>query len=723
MALVSIGDGELSFFVLGEEDARHLGPTLEIDQWHNALIKAGFDGVEIDFQDFPDPKDTSLSVIVSGASAPDQPPAPKDVIIVLPAAPEPDMVAGAEKMSQRLQERCSKVLIVSLKDTVALDLEDKSCLCLVDANQGLGFLPNVSEADWDALKHLILSTRDITYVTRGGTVHSENPSANLMSGMARSIRSENYGLSFTTLDAEYGVPLEKDETVTAMLKVFSVASNSKDAERPDWEYAIRDGMPMIQRVLLQKGINDLAATWHAAPKPEQASFKQEGRPLTLGIGTPGRLDTLRFEDDKTAAEPLGADEVEITVKAAGLNFKDVMVAMGQLSQPALGVECAGIVSRVGSKVTGFEPGAAVMTWKLGTFNNVARAPAAMVQRVPDGMDLATAASIPVIYSTMHYSLSTVARLRSGETLLIHGAAGGAGQAAIMLAQHIGATVFATVSSESKKALLMHKYGVPESHVLNSRDGTAFAQAVLRLTNGRGVDVVLNSLAGEALRASWRAISRFGRFVELGQRDIIGNTGLDMEPFLRNVSFHSVNMLDLLDWDIATAARVFAEAVDILRRGIGKPVTPINVMPFSRVEEAFRLMQTGKHTGKIVLEAHDDDIVSVVPAAATPVRFRSDATYVIAGGGGGLGRAIAAWMVKLGAQNILLLSRSGTKKAAARDVIGHLSKQGARVDAWACDVGDEKQLLEFLARCRSESWPPIRGVIQGAMDLRDAVSLH
>lgn len=712
--------GTLTFLGLGEEDGRHLGPTLEIDEWNDALIKAGFDGLEVDFQDFPNPNDRGLSVMVAGASAPDHLPAPKEVIIVLPPAPEPDVVEAADMMTHQLQERGSDALTVSLQDTAAIDLKDRSCLCLVDANQGSGFLLNITDAEWDLLKRLVFSTRDMTYVTRGGTVHSENPSANLMSGMARSIRSENYDLPFTTLDAEHGAPLDKPETVTAMLKVFISTSNSKDAERPDWEYAIRDSIPMVQRVLLEKGTNDMTRTWHTAPKPEQASFKQEGRPLTLGIGTPGRLDTLRFEDQKVS-EPLGADEVEICVKAAGLNFKDIMIAMGQLSQSPLGVECAGIVSRVGSRVTDLEPGAVVMTWKRGTFRNFTRAPAAMVQRVPDGMDLTTAASIPVVYSTAQYSLSTIANLQPGETLLVHGASGGVGQAAIILAQYIGATVFATVSSETKKALITDTYGIPESHVFNSRDPSAFAQGVLRLTNDRGVDVVLNSLAGEALRMSWLSIARFGRFIELGQRDIVGNMGLDMEPFLRNVSFHSVNMLDMLDWNLDAAARTLAEVVDLLRCGVVKPVTPVRVMPFSRMEEAFRLLQTGQNMGKVVLETHDDDVVPVLPATAKHVHLREDATYVISGGGGGLGRAIASWMVKRGARNVLLLSRSGSQKEATRDLVARLSKQGARVEAWACDVGDEKQLLDALNRCRVESWPTIRGAVQGAMVLKDAVS--
>ncbi|OAQ57609.1 polyketide synthase [Pochonia chlamydosporia 170] len=712
--------GSLEGWWYGDNDGRKYGPTLEVSQWNKALLDAGYSGVEVDFPDVPFP-DTGVSVIVSGASITEEIPMPKETLIVLPPNADPDITASADKLSKELVKSGSTVHVMPLADTMALEeLKNKSCLCLVDASSNQGFLPDINQENWDSLKRLILSTKDITYVTRGGTQDSNNPSANLMTGMARSIRSENMGLNLTTLDVEHGALLSKDESVAAIITVFSVGSNSGDSETPDWEYAIRNGNPMVQRVLLENDINDVALTLHTAPKPELTSFQQPGRPLKLGVGTPGRLDTLRFEDDDDSAKPLAADEVEISVKAMGLNFKDVMVAMGQLAQPALGVECSGIISCVGSNVTHLSPGDAVMTWKLGTFKTLARAPAAMVQLVPQGMDLTTAASIPVVYSTAHHCIANVAKLRKGESILIHGAAGGVGQGAIILAQHIGATVFATVSTEAKKQLLLETYGIPEAHVFNSRDCVQFSQAVLRLTDGRGVDVVLNSLAGESLRASWRVIARFGRFVELGQRDIVGNTGLDMEPFLRNVSFHSVNMLDLLHWDIDTAARGFAEVVELLNNKIAKVVTPINVIPLSRLEDAFRMMQTGKHMGKIVLEAHNDDIVPMLPASAPPVRFREDATYILPGGGGGLGRYIATWMVKRGARNVLLLSRSGAAKASVVDLVTNLTKLGARAEAWACDIGDDKALLEAFDRCQRESWPAIRGVIQGAMNLQDAI---
>ncbi|KAL7621657.1 hypothetical protein AAE478_008984 [Parahypoxylon ruwenzoriense] len=711
--------GSLEGWWYGEEDGRHYGPTLTVNEWDERMIQSGFTGVDIDFRNFEDDRDLSLSVMVTTANRPVAPPIPRESLIILPNQPVSDVFSFAVKLSQLLMERGSNVLIRQLEDTTELDVENRSSLVLLDAPKCEAFLSEVSDKDWYALRRIILNSRDTVYVTRGGTVHSENPSTNLMSGMARSIRSENPGLGLTTLDVDYDVRMDTEETVLAVYKVFLTACNSKEAERPDWEIAIRDGMPMVQRILLEKGMNDLTSTCNTPPEPKKMLFFQKGRPLTMTVGTPGRLDTLHFRDDTGATKPLRDSEVEIKIKGVGLNFKDVMVAMGQLKQPALGVDCSGFVNRVGDNVTTIRPGDRVMTWKLGTMGNLVHAEESMVQLVPEGMDLVTAASLPVIYSTAYHSLCNVARLRKGETLLIHGAAGGVGQASIVIAQHIGAKIFATVSSQEKKRLLIDNYDIPSDHIFNSRD-TSFTNGLMRLTGSKGVDVVLNSLAGEALQLSWRCIARFGRFVELGQKDIVGNTGLDMAPFLRNVSFHSVNMLDLLDHDVAAASRVFADVMVLLRMGLAKPVFPIQAMPLSRAEEAFRLMQMGKHVGKIVLEARDDDIVMATPPSVAPIEFRPDATYVIAGGSGGLGRCIAEWMARSGARNIVLLSRSGDRKSSVRDLVIRLGKQGVRIAAMECDVGNEHQLLACLARCKSESWPQIRGVVQGAMVLNDAI---
>ncbi|KAK8014373.1 hypothetical protein PG990_007669 [Apiospora arundinis] len=712
----------------GEEDGRHGGPLLSVNKWDEVMKSTGFSGVDIDFGIYQDGRHHSTSYMVTTASEPSKgtsnepsrDPVAIEALVVLPNHDDLEVLAFVGKLGKMLAEQGVGILVRKLGEIADVELEQRSVLVFFEAAKQDGCLPNISCQDWNALHRIIMTSRNTVYATRGGMIESKNPSASLMSGMARSIRAENYEIRLTMLDLEYDSPLDLDETISATKKLFLNTCSPRKEGLEDSEFAVRDGLLMVQRIVLDKGLNTLMTDLNVRPASCLMPLRQEGRPLTMAVATPGRLDTLYFRDDPNTAalHPLHDSEVEIEIEAVSLNFKDIMVAMGQLQQPALGLDCSGIVRRVGNAVTKVKMGDAVMTWKLGTMGSRVRAEESMVQLVPGGMDLVTAASIPLVYSTAHHSLANIARLKRGETLLVHGAAGGLGQAAIILAHHVGARVLATVSSKEKKQLLVKTYNIPEDHIFDSRD-TKFASGIMRLTNNTGVDVVLNSLAGESLRLSWDCIARFGRFVELGQKDIVNNTGLEMAPFIRNVSFHSVNMLDLLEYDVPTASRVFSEVVGLLHKGVVRPVNPITHYRMSEAEEAFRTMQMGKHMGKIVLKIHDGDEVMVTPPPhQAPVCLRPDATYIIGGGSGGLGRSIAEWMARVGAKNILLLTRSGERKQNVRDVLDRLRKNGVRAAAFECDVGNESQLQACLARCKSEDWPEIRGVIQGAMKLQD-----
>lgn len=487
-------------------------------RWNEVLIKQGYSGVDFALRDFQNPTDHLYSVMVSTASPAQAFRTPEDIVIIEPQAPGEELRRLTTKLVESLRHSGAKIAVKKLQEVAAEDVANKSCIFTLDCENEAPLLPDINSEDWDTLKKAILTVSDSMWVSRGATVNSEVPSANLMTGLSRAMRAENPSLAFTMLDLDSNTRIDTDKSVDAILKIYSSSVNAIKNSRPEWEYAIRDDRILIQRILLESGMNDLMSTFVATPKPEPGLFQQQGRALKLQVGTPGRLDTLRFVEDESYGDVLGEDEVEIQVKGVGLNFKDVMIAMGQLQELALGVDCSGLVSRVGSQVTKFQPGDRVMTWRLGTFRNFARTPESMCVSLPEDMDFSTAASLPVIYSTSYYAIFDVARLQRGESILIHGAAGGVGQTAIILAQHIGAEIFATVSSEAKKNLLMEIYGIAEDHIFNSRDDS-FVNGVMRMTKERGVNVVLNSLAGEFLRKSWHCLAWFGRFIEMGQKDI------------------------------------------------------------------------------------------------------------------------------------------------------------------------------------------------------------
>ena len=225
------------------------------------------------------------------------------------------------------------------------------------------------------------------------------------------------------------------------------------------------------------------------------------------------------------------------------------------------------------------------------------------------MSFTTAASLPVVFATAIYALRDVARLSEGESVLIHAAAGGVGQAAIQIAQNIGAIVFVTVGSTQKQEFLMRTFDIPRSRIFSSRD-TSFGEGLLRVTHDRGVDVVLNSVAGEALRVTWDCLAPFGRFVEIGKRDLVQNNRLEMQKFLDGVSFSAVDIGLLAKMKRNQFRMLLDDVIEMFRLEKIRAVSPIVTYPISKVQEALRTMQMGKHMGKIVINPQIEDVVQV-----------------------------------------------------------------------------------------------------------------
>jgi NADPH:quinone reductase-like Zn-dependent oxidoreductase len=230
--------------------------------------------------------------------------------------------------------------------------------------------------------------------------------------------------------------------------------------------------------------------------------------------------------------------------------------------------------------------------------------------MPDFMSFEEAASLPIAYCTAYHSIKT-ANLCKGESVLIHAASGGLGQALLMLCQYMGANIFTTVGTAEKKAFIMDKFGIPESHIFNSRD-ESFAACVLGSTNNRGVDVIFNSLSSELLRVTWNCIAPFGRFIELGKRDLAINSRLEMAPFTRNVSFAAVDIMAVLKEKPAYGARLWREVMSLIRDGKLRAPGPISIYGMAEIEKALRIMQGGRHIGKLVAvpRAEETSLVSL-----------------------------------------------------------------------------------------------------------------
>lgn len=395
--------------------------------------------------------------------------------------------------------------------------------------------------------------------------------------------------------------------------------------------------------------------------------------------------------------------------------------MGQMDDTALGLEAAGVVRRIGSAVTKFKVGDKVMMSGYGAHRSFHRSPESFCALIPEGMSFELAASIPVVHATAWNALVRIAKVQRGQSILIHAAAGGVGQVACQIAQHFEMEVFATVSSEAKKQLIISQYGIREDHIFFSRD-TSFVKGIKRMTNGRGVDVVLNSLAGEALRQTWNCIAPFGHFVEIGIMDILNNTGLDMRPFLQDATFTFFNLRHVEQSRPDLMAIILEGAFDFIHRGITRPVEPLTSYPISEVEDALRLMQTGKHLGKIALTWGEDHVVNLIPRGLSSPKLSADGVYVLVGGLGGLGRSLATKLVNLGARKLCFLSRSGAGSKNAQALVKKLEQKQVQVKVYRCDVSDEIAVQNSISRC-TEELGKIHGAFQCAMVLRDGLFVN
>jgi NADPH:quinone reductase-like Zn-dependent oxidoreductase/acyl carrier protein/SAM-dependent methyltransferase len=430
----------------------------------------------------------------------------------------------------------------------------------------------------------------------------------------------------------------------------------------------------------------------------------------------GLLDSLRLA--AFPAPVCGPGEVEIEVMAAGMNFRDVLKALALYPAETadarmFGDEVAGIVKSVGSGVTHVAPGDRVFGLAVFGLATHSLARGGDVLPIPKGLTFEEAATLPVVFMTSWHALETVAHLRAGETILVHAGAGGVGMAAIQIAHHLGAEVIATAGSPTKRALL-ETLGV--RHVIDSRRGD-FADAVMQLTNGKGVDVVLNSLASEAIPMGLSCLAEFGRFIEIGKRDIYQNTRIPLWPLRQNASFHVVAMDAIFGGDEERTRRLLQVIADMAAKKILRPL-PFRSFPACRIDAAFRHMAQGKHIGKMLVSFPAPFLSMRGEPPARPFAIDPEATYLVTGAFGGFGRVVASWLVECGARHLALTSRSGPSTPEAKAFLENLSAQGVETQVLLADAGSPKDIDTILAKI-SKSGHPLKGIFHLAMVIDDA----
>ena len=448
--------------------------------------------------------------------------------------------------------------------------------------------------------------------------------------------------------------------------------------------------------------------WMPRIEPYRAARRvHSAQPQRLEVLRAGTLDGIGLRPMERS--PIRADEVRVRVLASGLNFRDVLLALGIYpgGDIPLGAECAGVVTDVGAEVSEFAAGDTVFGYAPASLASEVSVPAAFLAKVPTRLSVDEAAALPVAFLTAYYGLHRLAHLQRGERVLIHAAAGGVGLAAVALAQRCGAQVYATAGSEEKRELL-RSMGVAQ--VMDSRT-LDFADQIASATAGQGVHVVLNSLAGDFITASLRALGANGRFLELGKRGIL--TPQDLARLRPDASYHAFDLGTDAHSDRGLLRPMFDDLLAALEDGSLRAL-PITTFALDEAQDAFRFMAQARHVGKIVLRRP-----STPEAGAALVS--AGATYWITGGLGALGLETARWLVDRGAKHLVLSGRRAPDDAAMQ-VLASLEGRGATVRVVQADAAERahmQSLLDDIVR----DMPPLRGVIHAAGTVRDAVLMN
>ena len=583
-----------------------MNPCVDETKWDELLKEAGYSGCDVVITDYNDERCHECSMIVSTAvlEEPMRPSKPAVNIILNPLSTV--QLQLADNLSGLLQNSgIDNLMQLTFQDCLTKEMPpDALSICLLETQDE--FLYDINELDFINFRELLARTRNLLWVNGGGG-HQPNPKFRLIDGLFRVISDENQSTRLTILSLEHTSTAEHQAEQVLKIATSIMRDMSKHL---DTEYVEIDGMLHVGRLVHAGSLNQEVATIKLPQQTQTQTFGGD-LPLRLEVGTPGLLNTLHFVEDKRVQVPLKPNDIEIRSKAVGLNFRDVLIALGRLNSNTLGGEFAGEVTRVGDECRKFKPGDRVVVYHPSHYANYVRVREDMaVIKIPsDSLSFVDAAAMPVTYGTAWLTLNRIARLQRGESVLIHSGAGGTGQAAIRIAQYLGATVFTTVSSETKKQFLMDQYRIPGEHIFSSRN-TLFAKGIRRLTGNKGVDVVLNSLASDEFIASWESIAPYGRFVEIGKNDILSNSKLPMGQFEKNVSFSAFDLAAMSVDRPQLVISALEEVFDLIKEGKLPLPQSAQVYEVNEIEQAFRQMQSGKNMGKAVIELREDDQVKV-----------------------------------------------------------------------------------------------------------------
>lgn len=590
----------------------------------------------------------------------------------------------------------------------ALDLEEVDIFCRNDTHDltGAKFVSWLVDFVNELVKHRAGKVSEacrLTVITRKSAMQVEDLRGCAVWGAIRSMAAEvipEAMIDFCLVD----IGDQKDLNCLAWLKCVSLRER---------EIAIRNEQPWVPRFV---GIKQDEAL---VPVNEDSTYK-------LLVKQPGQLNGLRIET--VTHNSLGPDDLEIEIKAVGLNFRDIMVTLDMLPPMGyersaigrdIGMEASGKVIGKGDSVTEFSIGDPVVVMHGGCIGNRIIVNRNHVFPKPDALTMNEAAASLSVYITAYYALIQLARLRKGMRVLIHSAMGGVGQAAIQLAQHIGAEIYTTAGTDEKRSRLM-AMGAKGAFDSHSHD---WYDSLMTATNGEGVDVVLNSLAGRHIRLCLQSLRPGGWHCEIGKIDIYGDSNLGMRVIRKNLRFAAIDMDRLMLDDPLLSRALCLSCLDLLGQGHVKPL-PISTYSFAEYETAMRKMISGQHQGKLLLVAPDGNEQSDLAIADRRLFLDPESTYLVTGGMGGFGLSVLTYLIRVGARHITLMDRDPNRLRDFEWIYRNSNLKQMDEEVEIDILHGDVQSMEDVQRCLDECKLPIKGIfhLAGMLDDRSMIEM-
>ncbi|KAG8415739.1 polyketide synthase [Metarhizium acridum] len=688
-----------------EDDYRDLeeGPMMPTDVWNRLLVDTGFSGLDACIQGGLGSGDQTMSIMCSSKVDRQEETGP---VVVCGPLIDDEEVAFAENLADAISDLG---FAVETKPLAEVDFSNNSYYIVIDSPE-TPLLRDVSAERFHTIKSLLVHNAGLLWVIPEGDV----PECKSIKGMLRTLRIEAGNKSLLSFDQ---VP-HTQRGLSGILKLMRTLVDSEMTRAQDQDFVWhKDSIHLPRMRMLKDTKEQFAVEQGVSFRKEQNIWKGDGA-LEMTIDVAGSPDSIYFRRTDDLQTPLGEDDIIVQVQAVGVGHRDLDLVLGAISWAPPGFDGAGKVVKVGSGVADLQEGDNVFFLALegSAFSTYKKMPAWHAARVPGYISITDAASMPLAYSLAVLALVRTARLQKNETVLIHSAAGAVGQACVVIAQHLGARVFATAGTGDKREFLHKTLGVPSDQIFSSRN-SQFRDGILCATKGKGVDVIVNALGGELLADTWALAARFGRFVEIDKKAAFQNNSLPMRTFEKNVSFSSIDLGGLFQHRPEEVKDVFGQVVQLLRRHVVVPIKPVSVLPISQFSTGLRKLRSGENMGKIVITLGPDQNV-MAESALRPTAFslKSDATYLITGGTRGIGLSLAYWMIDNGARNVVVLGRSGSSGAEVQKLLKKYDATGINVLALACDVGSRAELAKAVESIRD--LPPVRGVVHSALLLSD-----